>query len=128
MATESGEVNEYTDEYGRKFEGQGLTMVDKITAKDFMIATQVFEVQVRERDEIDSASGSEDDGSATSANTSIGFKDGTVKVLTQLNLLQGVSLEAFDGGRQEKEEADKAKAKAREEAEKKAKAKDDREG
>lgn len=118
MAVDSNEENVYVDEYGRKFEG--VTMVD-IAAKDVMVATQVFQV-VPERsiDEIDSTTGSEDDGAATSSNTSVVFNDGTVKVLTEtVDLNTALTVEAFDGGKEEKKKADKEKAERA--AEKKAK-------
>lgn len=128
MATESGAVNEYTDEYGRKFEAEGLKMVDKIKENDFMVATQVFSVEIeRALDNIDSVTGSTgDDGSASAPKTSVKFGDGKVKLLTQtLDLSTALGIEAFDGGREEKEKADEEKA-ARAEAEKKAKEQGDR--
>lgn len=139
MATDSGAVNEYTDKYGRKFEGPGLEMVDNqvieehLRSKNYDLAFTVYRVEERTRDLIsDDPNGtSGDDGAATAANTSVSFGESGVKISTATlqPIERAVSIDAHDGGREEKEQEDIKKAealKAKREAEKKAREQGDR--
>lgn len=119
MTIDSGET--YVDEYGRQFDG--VEMVD-ISQKDFTIASTVFFVELmRSKDEVDSSTGSADDGAATTANTSsVVYGDGVVKILTQtLDLNNALNIEALTEKELKAKEAAKAKRQSKE-----AKEKDDR--
>lgn len=109
MASESGVV----DQLGRRFEGAEL--VDDIKNKNIDLAFTIYQVVLdrgeRQADDV-GATGSDDDGSATSANTSQGntsivYNEGGVKVLaTTLQPETDLSVDA----RTEKEEAERRKA------------------
>lgn len=134
MANDSGVV----DELGRKFEGAELVdnevIEQHLRDKNYDLAFTVYRVEERTREMIgseDSSGNSGDDGAATTANTSVSFGESGVKnsIVTLQPIERALDVEAHDGGREEKEEADKERAealKAKKEAERKAKEQGDR--